>query len=81
MRLLWVFVEEITGNISLFGGSYFDAKKAQGKRWEHGEVYLAGFPFALENLEKWEKFFQSEKSRGIFKFYHKIREFCRSQGN
>ena len=34
---------------------------------------LAGFPLALENLEKWEKFFQSEKSQGFLKFYQKVR--------
>ena len=39
------------------------------------QVRNSGFPLTLENLENWEKFFQSGKSQGILKFYQKVREF------
>ena len=38
---------------------------------------IPGFPLTLEkleNLEKWEKFFQSGKSQGILEFHQKVRE-------
>ena len=36
------------------------------------------FPLALENLENWEKFFQSGKSQRILKLYQKVRVFWSS---
>ena len=51
--------------------------------WRVFHYTLPGFPLTLEkleNLEKWEKFFQSGKSQGILKFYQKVREFYMSQG-
>ena len=38
------------------------------KEYGRGEG-LAGFPPTLENLEKWDNFFQSGKSQGISKKY------------
>ena len=37
-------------------------------------MIITGFPLTLENLEKWEKFFQSGKSQGILEFHQKVRE-------
>ena len=46
----------------------------QGNPHELPQLH-SGFPPALENLEKWDNFFQSGKSQGILKICQKVREF------
>ena len=51
-----------------------DCTKCQLQRRVSAGMMLPGFPPTLENLEKWDNFFQSGKSQGILKKCQKVRE-------
>ena len=49
-------------------------------QWTLGSNLVPWFPHGLENLEKWENFVQSGKSRGILNRLEKLGNFAQNTG-